>query len=112
MPLINIKTSAIKSIDSDRFLKAVSEEISLLTGKAEKYVMTSFQPNLSMTFGGINDPCCYVEIKSIGSLNPREMSNSLGNLINLYTGIPTDRIYINFDDIEAKNWGYNNTTFG
>ena len=83
-----------------------------LTGKPEKYVMTMIQSDSKMTFAGSEEPCCFVKLKSIGSLNPSLMSKSLCELITSKTNIKTDRIYIEFIDVKASNWGFNSSTFG
>tara|TARA_Y100001968_G_C19256915_1_gene667272 strand:- start:489 stop:827 length:339 start_codon:yes stop_codon:yes gene_type:complete len=112
MPLIKVQTS-LKEIDSPtQLIKALSSEVSVLTGKPEKYVMAILETNIPMSFAGCNSPCCYIEIKSIGSLKPTLMSKAVCNLISNKTEIPPDRIYISFDDIEASNWGFNGSTFG
>ena len=83
-----------------------------LTGKPESYVMTMLQRDTKMTFAGSDEPCCFVKVKSIGSLSPSSMSKSLCDLISSKTNINKNRIYIEFTDIEASNWGFNGSTFG
>ena len=112
MPLINIKTSFSEQEQLNQLLKEISICLTNLTGKPEKYVMASIQSNLAMTFGGSEEHCCYIEVKSIGSLNPKQMSNEICNKINSITGIKKDRIYINFQDISPRDWGFNGSTFG
>ena len=112
MPLINVRTSLVDIEEPKKFLKELSLELSNLTGKPENYVMTLLETNVPMTFAGTNEPCCYVEIKSIGSLNPAEMSTLFCKLITKRTYIPSDRIYIEFNDVPAKLWGWNGSVFG
>ena len=112
MPLINVKTSYPQIANSDKLLKELSAELANLTGKPEKYVMCLLQTDVPMTFGGTENPSCYVEIKSIGALRPSQMTQSFSNLIQENTGIPTNRIYISFEDISPTNWGFNGQTFG
>ena len=112
MPLISIKTSLPEIENQDSLLKELSKKLSVLTSKPEKYVMTLLENNLPMTFSGNNQPCCFIEIKSIGSLDPARMSEVISNLISEKTQIPIDRIYINFEDIKANKWGFNGGTFG
>ena len=112
MPLVKIQTSLSKVNDEENFLKEISTELSTLTGKPEAYVMTLLQTNTPMTFAGSNDPCCFVEIKSIGSLNPSLMTKCFCNLISSHTNIPPNRIYIAFQDVNASQWGFNGNTFG
>ena len=65
-----------------------------------------------MTFAGNTKPSCYVEIKSIGSLNPPEISESISKIIERHTKIPSSRIYMGFENVKGSNWGYNKSTFG
>ena len=112
MPLINVKVSSSTVSNSDQLLKELSAELANLTKKPEKYVMSLLQTNVPMTFGGSEAPCCYVEIKSIGSLHPSEMTQSFCNIIESRAKIPADRIYINFEDVDPSQWGFNGQTFG
>ena len=111
MPLINVRTS-ISILHPDELLSGLSKKLSELTGKPEGYVMTSLESSAQMTFAGNSDPCCFVEIKSIGALSPAHMSKVLSEYIYQEIGISPDRIYIQFEDVQAKNWGWNSTTFG
>ncbi len=112
MPLINVKTSLPDVENSELLLKKLSKELSELTCKPEQFVMTLLQTNVPMTFAGSMEACCYVEIKSIGSIDPPEMSKVFCKLIEDATGIPIERIYIGFEDIPPKFWGWNGRTFG
>ena len=112
MPLISIKTS-IKEIEHpEDLLQSLSKELARLTGKPEKYVMSILETGIPISFSGDLEPSCYIEIKSIGSLKPSLMSEVISNLVQDKMNIPVDRIYINFDDVSAANWGYNGSTFG
>ena len=112
MPFIQINTSSKSVVDSDLLQKEISNTIADLTGKSENYVMTMIQSNTQMSFAGSDNPCCFIMVKSIGSLNPSLMSKSLCELIASKTNIKINRIYIEFVDVVASNWGYNSSTFG
>ena len=112
MPLINVKTSITNIEDPEGLLKDLSMELSKLTGKPEQYVMTLLQTSVPMTFAGSKEPCCYVEIKSIGSIDPSTMTSAFCKLIGNKTGISSQRIYIAFEDIPASLWGWDGKTFG
>ncbi len=113
MPFIQINTSLKSVVDNDDlFQKHISKMVADLTGKPEDYVMTMIQKDTKMTFAGSDEPCCFIRIKSIGSLNPAAMSQSLSELIASKTNINTNRIYIEFIDVKATNWGFNGSTFG
>ncbi len=113
MPFIQINTSSKSVVGNEDLLqKDISKMIADLTGKPENYVMTMIQRDAKMTFAGSDEPCCFIKVKSIGSLNPSSMSKSLCELIASKTNINTNRIYIEFFDVKASNWGFNCSTFG
>ena len=112
MPLIQVNTSSKSVLDSELLQKEISKMVADLTGKSENYVMTMIQSNTQMTFAGTDEPCCFIKLKSIGSIKPSLMSKSLCELISSKTNIKTNRIYIEFKDVKASNWGYNSSTFG
>ena len=112
MPLINVRTSVLDIDEPEVLLKELSNELSSLTGKPESYVMTLLETNVPMTFAGTKDPCCYVEIKSIGSIDSSKMSSAFCKSIENATGISSKRIYIGFEDVPASLWGWNGRTFG
>ena len=112
MPLITVKTNIADVQSQKTLLKKLSAALATATGKPESYVMTLLDSGVPMTFAGSEDPCAYVEIKSIGALRPQAMSDQFCNLITSTLGIAKDRIYIAFDDVNASDWGWNGRTFG
>ncbi len=112
MPFIQINTSSKTLVDNSLLQKEISKMVADLTGKPEKYVMTMIQSDSQMTFAGSEEPCCFIKLKSIGSLKPSSMSKSLCELITSKTNIKTNRIYIEFINVKASDWGFNSSTFG
>ena len=110
MPYINVSTSA-KIEDKKKLLKEISILVSSLTNKAKRFVMAKLDDNLEMYFDD-ESPCCFVELKSIGSLNPSEIAKPISNFVNEKMGIPIDKIYISFDDVPASMWAWNGRIFG
>jgi len=110
MPFINVSTSA-KIEDKKKLLKEISILVSSLTNKSKKFVMAKLVDNSEMYFDD-ERPCCFLEIKSIGSLNPSEMAKPISNFVYENIGIPIDRIYISFEDVPASKWAWNGKTFG
>tara|TARA_Y100001933_G_C18659243_1_gene422028 strand:- start:178 stop:513 length:336 start_codon:yes stop_codon:yes gene_type:complete len=111
MPLLSVTTS-IKINKKNLFLENCSKLISSLTKKSEQYIMIRLIDSIPMYFGKESTPTCYVELKSIGSLNPQLFSKEINYFISNEIGIPSDRIYICFEDINASNWAWNGKTFG
>ena len=117
MPLIKVQSSisqpestAVKSLLTD-----LSAKLAKHLGKPESYVMTAFESNVSMTFGGSFDPVCYVEIKSVGNMSSEQtksMSQDFCSQISKHLDVPSNRIYIEFADAKGYMWGWNESTFG
>ena len=110
MPYINISTST-KVEDKNKLLREISTLIASLTNKSKRFVMAKLEDDSKLFFDD-ESPCCFLEIKSIGSLNPSEMTKPICNFIYEKIGIPIDKIYICFEDVSAEMWGWNGKTFG
>ena len=110
MPYINVSTSA-KVNDKEKLLEEISNLISSLTNKSKRFVMVRIDDNCQMYFGD-DKPSCFLEIKSIGSLNPSEMAKPISDFVYEKMEIPLDRIYISFEDVPASFWAWNGRTFG
>ena len=110
MPYINVSTS-VNVEDKKKLIEEISILVSSLTKKSKRFVMTKLNDNSEMYFED-ESPCCFLEIKSIGSLNPSEMAKPISNFIFEKMGIPIDKIYISFEDVPASMWAWNGRTFG
>ncbi len=110
MPYINVSTS-IKVEDKKKLLEEISILISSLTNKSKRFVMAKLDDISEMYFDD-ESPCCFLEIKSIGSINPSEMADPISNFVYEKMGIPIDKIYISFEDVPASMWAWNGRTFG
>ena len=73
--------------------------------------MAKLEDNSVMYFDD-QSPCCFLEIRSIGSLNPAELAKPLSDFVNEKMRIPADKIYISFKDVPASMWAWNGKTFG
>ena len=110
MPYINVSTS-VKVDDKNKLLEEISILISSLTNKSKRFVMAKLDDNSMMYFDD-QSPCCFLEIRSIGSLNPSEMAKPISSFVNEKMGIPLDKIYISFEDVPSSLWAWNGRTFG
>ena len=110
MPYINVSTSA-KIEDKKKLLEEISIIVSSLTNKSKRFVMGKLDDNSEMYFED-ESPCCFLEIRSIGSLNTSEMAKPISDFVHKKMGIPIDRIYISFEDVPASLWAWNGRTFG
>jgi phenylpyruvate tautomerase PptA (4-oxalocrotonate tautomerase family) len=117
MPLIKVQTSIAAPAQSqiESLLKTLSAHLAKHTGKPESYVMTAFESGVPMTFGGTTDPVCYIEVKSVGSMNQTQtktMSQDFCKTVSEAIAVPQNRIYIEFSDAKGYMWGWNGSTFG
>lgn len=115
MPLLKITTSITAASDHARLLSNLSHLIAERLGKPESYVMTAIDHPASMTFGGTNEPACYVELKNVGRFTPeltQRLSAELCERLSTGLGVQKSRIYIEFGDAEGYLWGHDGETFG
>lgn len=114
MPLFSITTNkAIGEKERTALADAASKLVSEMLGKPERYVMVLVNAGETMRFAGSDEPCAYVELKSLGLPEDKtgEYSAKLCELVDEQTGIPTDRVYIEFSGPARHLWGWNATTF-
>ncbi|EKQ71325.1 Macrophage migration inhibitory factor (MIF) [Leptolyngbyaceae cyanobacterium JSC-12] len=117
MPLIKVQTSVstVEKAEIESLLKTLSASLAKHIGKPESYVMTAFESNVPMTFGGTTDPVCYIEVKNVGSMSPTQtktMSQDFCRTVSDAIAVPANRIYIEFADAKGYMWGWNGSTFG
>tara|TARA_Y100001978_G_scaffold20564_1_gene16473 strand:- start:70 stop:405 length:336 start_codon:yes stop_codon:yes gene_type:complete len=111
VPLLNISTN--KDIKNQQILLSKSSEfISSLLNKQEKFVMVKLTDSLKMYFSGTNEPCCFIEIKSIGLIKPSKLSKPICEFFANELEISRERIYIFFQNVDPQMWAWNNKTFG
>jgi len=114
MPYFCIDTNQTQNIASTRVLmKKASAFIAELLGKPESYVMVSIKPETPLTFAGTDDPAAFVRLKSIGLPRDRctELSEKICGFIYQELGVPINRIFIDFKDLEGSLFGWNGKTF-
>lgn len=114
MPLLKIETN--KPLEDDQqssLLRNASQAVAEMLGKPESYVMVTVEHNAAMLFAGSSEPLAYLELKSIGlpASKTSEFSSQLAALLTAETGIPAERIYIEFTDAPRTLWGWNGSTF-
>ena len=110
MPYINVSTSA-RINDKKKLLEEISKLVSSLTNKPKRFVMAKLDNSSEMYFED-ESPCCFLEIRSIGSLNTSKMAKPISDFVHEKMGIPIDKIYISFVDVPASMWSLNGRTFG
>ena len=115
MPLLKLQTS-VSLTDEQRqtLLTSLSQTVAQIIGKPEQYVMVTVE-SVPMMMSGQGDDAAFVEVRSIGGIGGavnRRLSEGLCEQLNTALGIAPARIYLNFMDVPASDWGYNGSTFG
>ena len=115
MPLLKLETT-VALVDDKRtaLLASLSKIVAEVLGKPEQYVMVSVSP-AALLMSGTAGPTAFVDLRSIGGLTDqvnRQLSEKVCRLLNESLGVPPNRIYLNFTEVAAGNWGWRGDTFG
>ncbi|XP_029969537.1 macrophage migration inhibitory factor [Salarias fasciatus] len=114
MPVFAVNTNVAKGDVPPALLSEATEKLAAAMGKPAQYIAVHIISDQTILFGGKGDPCALCSLHSIGKISGaqnKEYSKLLCGLLNKHLGISTDRIYINFFDMDAANVGWNNSTF-
>ena len=116
MPLLKLEMNVlVPPSKQQELLSSLSKIVAETIGKPEQYVMVTIGPKCSVLMSGKPDDAAFVDIRGIGGLGPdvnRRLSEKVCALLTQCLQIQQNRIYLNFTDIEAANWGWNGQTFG
>ena len=97
------------------FMKEMSKHIAETLSKPETYVCVCVHDDVSMTWGGKEEPCALGTLKSIGGINlenNKKVMEKLCEMLERDFLIPKNRVYVEFVDMERENCGYDGATFG
>jgi phenylpyruvate tautomerase len=115
MPLLRLETTVVLTEDKRKALLAsLSSVVAETIGKPEQYVMVTASQAAILMSGSAGD-AAFLDVRSIGGLTDgvnRKLSQKVCKLLGDSLGIPQNRIYLNFTNIEPSNWGWNGSTFG
>ncbi len=115
MPLLKLSVSV--KLDEGKktaMLKSLSKQLAETLGKPESYVMVVIETT-AMLMSGELGPTAFADVRSIGALDAdvnKTLSKKLCAFLKEQCGIPSNRVYINFTDINASFWGWDGSTFG
>ena len=116
MPLLKLETSvALSKEKKSSLLSSLSKIMAQDTGKPERYVMIVIEDGASVMMANAQCPGAFVDVRGIGGLIApvnKKLSQSICTLLQKECGISPEAVYLNFSDVKAENWGFNNSTFG
>jgi phenylpyruvate tautomerase len=114
MPLLKLETTVTLSFDQrTALLGSLSQIVAETLGKPEQYVMVTVSPAAILMSGKPGD-AAFVDVRSIGGLGEdvnRQLSQKLCKSLTDALGVAQNRIYLNFANVRAENWGWNGQTF-
>jgi phenylpyruvate tautomerase len=115
MPLLKLETTVAVSGEKQKvLLAALSKTVGATIGKPEQYVMVTIAP-AAIRMSGQDGEAALVDLRSIGGLSAdtnRKLARHICQILKDSLGVPPERVYLNFTDVEAGNWGWNGNTFG
>ncbi len=115
MPLIKLDLpDSVSEEQITKLLPAISKMLADITGKPEKYVMATIG-RMALMMASKPGLAAFADIRGIGGLTPavnKKLAQALCALLEEILQIAPDRVYINFADVAASNWGFNGCTFG
>lgn len=115
MPLLKIAFSHPEDSEAvrDRLLHEGTRALVEVMGKPERFVLVLCERE-QMAFGDSTDACAYLELRSIGGLDEEvnaAVSERLCAMMREVAGVPEDRVFLNFVDMDRSHWGWNGGTF-
>ncbi|MDD5745906.1 MAG: phenylpyruvate tautomerase MIF-related protein [Candidatus Omnitrophica bacterium] len=115
MPCLRVQVSVPLGEEKKKaVLSTLSRIVSGALGKPEQYVMVVIGQSAIM-MSGTDMPSAFVDMRSIGKLNQKtntQLTREICAVLNENMGIAAERVFLNFTDVSAANWGWNNQTFG
>ena len=115
MPLLRIETNlAVNPEVTERLLKKATELVVRELNKPIEYVQVMLKQAEALCFGGTTQPNAFVELRSLGLPADRikPLSRAVADLLSQELGVPPNRLFINFCDVDRTMWGWNGDTFG
>ncbi|MBR1481426.1 MAG: hypothetical protein IJ598_00475 [Ruminococcus sp.] len=114
MPFIHVTTSAVVSDEQKRVMEnRLSDAISLIPGKSDRYLMLAVQDGVSMMFHRETaNPIAMVEVKIFGSASRdayAALTAAVCDIMRDEAGVDGADCYVKFE--ECANWGYHSSLF-
>ena len=113
MPYLKLQTN-ITVENKKQWMEGATSLLSDMLGKSQNYIMIAVEDGADMLFAGSDTPLAFMELKSIGLPESRAaaFSEKLCEHIRETLGIPPDRVYIEFTDVNRAMFGWKGKTFG
>jgi phenylpyruvate tautomerase len=115
MPLLKLETSVeLSNEQRQQLLASLSKIVADAIGKPEQYVMVTLG-SAAILMAAQPGPAAFLEVKSIGGLGAevnRRLSQKICALLAQSLRVAPSRVYLNFSELAAADWGWNGDIFG
>lgn len=115
MPCLQIHTNvALPEAKQKQLLNSLSRAVAEIIGKPEQYVMATLAP-AELLMSGAPGPAAFADVRSIGGLGGevnRQLAARVCQLLRDHAGIAPERVFLNFTDVPAGDWGWKGGTLG
>lgn len=115
MPLVKIYTNQkINEEELHGLLVELTHLLSAWLNKPSHFVQIIIETDVKMAFAGTFEPTLFGEIRTLGLTEEkiRLVTATLTDWFKKKLSIRSDRIFLNFFDLQRTQWGWNGTTFG
>jgi phenylpyruvate tautomerase PptA (4-oxalocrotonate tautomerase family) len=116
MPLIKVDLHGhVEDKVKSRLAAQLSRAAAEATGKPERYVMVVVSDGAVVRMAGQEGPAAFVDVRGIGGLNHavnNDLCRRVSAALHQEASVPTERVYLNFTNVDAASWGHGAETFG
>ncbi|CRG96930.1 macrophage migration inhibitory factor, putative [Plasmodium gallinaceum] len=107
---INVPEDSIQNT-----LGQLENVISAVLSKPSSYIMSNYDYQKNLRFGGSNDDFCFVRLTSIGGINKSNnssLADKITKILQMTLNVKPRRVYVEFRDCAAQNFAFNSSLFG
>lgn len=110
MPLAKFFTNSELSPQQKTELhESAAKIVAECLGKSISVCMVVVECGVSMSLGGDRSACALVEVSGIelikGGAKVEELTQQLGGRVAVLIGVPPERVFVKFADVERGMWG-------
>ena len=114
MPYIEANLSCKLTDDKiDKLKSGFGKAIECIPGKTESWLMVNIRDNSKMFFkGNCDNETAFISVEIFGEATEKDYSDltyEITALISSVAGVPSNRIYVNYREVDK--WGWNGSNF-